>query len=187
VTESRRLDADPRGGNGEEARGTPRPRRQRSLPRRRSFYGSGLWRGGEETEGGRRGGICRPWISPGKKRTQKFHIPARARLSSRRRPRFARARAVRARPRRNEGRGRAARAKREGGEWPPQPWLPARALVSNKGKWPYWAWPAFFGPYQTRPDLLKASLIAQAPQGSAADFSQTKKNTTCEQTEIRPT
>jgi hypothetical protein len=46
VTESRRLDADPRGGNGEESRGTPRPRRQRSLPRRRSFYGSGLWRGG---------------------------------------------------------------------------------------------------------------------------------------------
>jgi hypothetical protein len=102
-------------GDGQEARGTPRPRRQRSLPRRRSFYGSGLWRGGEETEGGRRGGICRPWISPGKKRARKFHLPARARLSSRRHPRFARARAVRARPRRNEGRGACgASQEREG-------------------------------------------------------------------------
>jgi hypothetical protein len=106
----------PTGGTERLARGTPRPRRQRSLPRRRCLYGSGVWRGGEETEGGRRGGISRSGISAGKKRARKFPLPARARHSSRRRQRFAPARAARARPRRNEGRGRAARARRERGE-----------------------------------------------------------------------
>jgi hypothetical protein len=47
------------------------------------------------------------------------------------------------------------RARREREKWLPQSWLPARAPVSNKGKWPCWAWPAFFGPYQTRPFRLR--------------------------------
>jgi hypothetical protein len=34
------------------------------------------------------------------------------------------------------GGGRAARARRERGKWPPQPWLPARVCISNRRKWP---------------------------------------------------
>jgi hypothetical protein len=73
-----------------------------------------VWRGGEETEEGMRGGISRSGILVGKKRAQKLPLPARARHSSRCRQRFGRARAARARPRRNEGRGECGASQKRG-------------------------------------------------------------------------
>jgi hypothetical protein len=51
------------------------------------------------------------------------------------------------------GGGRGARARREREKWSPTTWLPARVSISNRWKWPWWAWPAKFDPYQTRPQM----------------------------------
>jgi hypothetical protein len=37
--------------------------------------------------------------------------------------------------------------------------LTAGLTISNTPKWPCWAWPAKFGPYQTRPYRLSRALI----------------------------
>jgi hypothetical protein len=74
-------------GNKEESRGTPRPHRQRIIPRRRFLNGSGEWRGGEELREVGGSGISRPWISADKKRAEVSLFPrkpARAPAVSRR-------------------------------------------------------------------------------------------------------